>query len=464
MEVQRRLPREVGQAELAAHRMDVVMHLAVGRIAARVVADLPTVVAGRANFEQQFLIPGEWHVLADAPVQREALAGGQVEVVLVGIDFVGQRGGDGGGLVGPGIPRHRPLQLVRPEAVPDVVRGFYREGAAPGEGYGLRVVVTGGGVKTVGKGEVPMREGHAQPDRLYIQVAHVKARVLDGAPAPGGCGQRRFQAGIGKVGRDDGAVFQGQAEWLQVGHPEEHRYERIQVHIHVHPHRDLRPAVGIDGDGVDFVTMAVVESTSMVEVIIEAAVEARLRHEVVADVQDAAVEVANLGGLRGAGRGTERDGQQEDTAETGHGVFLLWVAWWHRVGAHGALRHLGASQVVVKRRPRASAARYSRSSRLWASIALREIALLAGQRRWPVRCTLDCRERLYQEQGLGAFLGQFLDPLLQLRDLLRVLVGKVGVLRRVLRDIVQLQHRRQRGAPDELPVPLADAAAERLDI
>src|SRR5262249_28747583 len=188
MEVQRRLPRQIGQAELATHRVDVVMHLAVGRIAARVVADLPTVITRGTYFEQEFLIPGQRQGLADAPVEGEALAGGQVEVVLVGIDFVGQRGGDGGGLVGPGIPRHRPLQLVRPEAVPDVVRGFYREGAAPGEGYGLRVVVTGGGVKTVGKGEVPMREGPGQPDRVYIQVAHVKARVLDGAPAPGSCG------------------------------------------------------------------------------------------------------------------------------------------------------------------------------------------------------------------------------------------------------------------------------------
>src|SRR5262249_42895480 len=124
------------------------------------------------------------------------------------------------------------------------------------------------------------------------------------------------------------------------------------------------------------------------------------------------------------------------------------------MGSHCAPSHVGTSQVGVQ----------SLSSWLWASIALCEIAILVRQRGRSVRCTLDCRERLHQEQGLGAFLGQFLDPLLQLRDLLRVLVGKVGLLRRVLRDVVQLQRRRQRGAPDELPVTLAYAAAERLDV
>jgi hypothetical protein len=109
MEVQRRLPRQVGQAELAPHRMDLVMHLAVHRITARVVADLPTAIARWAYFEQQFLIPGQWQELADAPVEREALAGGQVKVILVGMDFVGQCSGDGGRLVGPGLPRHGTL-------------------------------------------------------------------------------------------------------------------------------------------------------------------------------------------------------------------------------------------------------------------------------------------------------------------------------------------------------------------
>ena len=48
----------------------------------------------RAYFEQEFLVSGQRQELADAPVECEALAGCQVEVVLVGIDFVGQDGGD----------------------------------------------------------------------------------------------------------------------------------------------------------------------------------------------------------------------------------------------------------------------------------------------------------------------------------------------------------------------------------
>ena len=57
------------------------------------------------------------------------------------------------------------------------------------------------------------------------------------------------------------------------------------------------PAAGIDGNGVDFVAMAVVEPAGRVEVIIEPAVNTRLRHKEVPDVQDAAVEVADLGGM-----------------------------------------------------------------------------------------------------------------------------------------------------------------------
>src|SRR5262245_24691807 len=364
MEVQRRQPRQVGQAELAAHGMDLVVYLAVARVSARIVADLPTAVARRTNFEQECLITGQRQVLADAPVEREALAGCQVKVVLGGIDFVGQRGSDGGGLVGPGIPGYRALQLVRPEAISDVVRRFHREGTTPGEGHGLRVVVAGRGVKAVGKRDIPMGEGHAEPDGLHIQVTHVKARVLDGAPAPGGSGQRPFQAGIGKAGRDEGAVFQVHAEWFQVCHPDKHRCDRIQVHIHLHTQRAPRPAAGIDGDGVDFVAVTVVEPTGVIEVIIQPTVHARLWHKVVADVQDAAVEMADLRRVHAEGRGPERDGQQQETGATRHRVFLLWVVWLHRVGSHCALSHIGASQVVVKRSPRASTARYSLSSRM----------------------------------------------------------------------------------------------------
>jgi hypothetical protein len=42
------------------------------------------------------------------------------------------------------------------------------------------------------------------------------------------------------------------------------------------------------------------------------------------------------------------------------------------------------------------------------------------------------------EQGLGAFPGKFFDTLLQLRNHLRVLVGEIGFLIRVLYNIEQL--------------------------
>src|SRR5262249_49284579 len=51
MEVHRRHPRQVGQAELAAHRMDLVVDIAVTRVTTRIVADLPTAIARRADFE-----------------------------------------------------------------------------------------------------------------------------------------------------------------------------------------------------------------------------------------------------------------------------------------------------------------------------------------------------------------------------------------------------------------------------
>ena len=48
-------------------------------------------------------------------------------------------------------------------------------------------------------------------------------------------------------------------------------------------------------------------------------------------------------------------------------------------------------------------------------------------------------ECIHKEQGLGAFPGKFLDPLLQARNYLRVFVSEIGFLIRVLRDVEEFQ-------------------------
>ena len=89
MKIQRRIPWRVGQAELSARGMHGVMHIAVAHISAGVVADLPTAVARRTDFEQEFLILSQRQELAHAPAEREILARCQVKVFLVVMDFVG---------------------------------------------------------------------------------------------------------------------------------------------------------------------------------------------------------------------------------------------------------------------------------------------------------------------------------------------------------------------------------------
>ena len=69
--------------------------------------------------------------------------------------------------------------------------------------------------------------------------------------------------------------------------------------------------------------MAVIEPASMVEVILERAVNARLRHEVVPDIQDATVVVADLGGMSTEGGGKQRDGESHKCDASFHRVFLL---------------------------------------------------------------------------------------------------------------------------------------------
>ena len=79
--IQRRDPWHVGQTELAAYSMDLVASVAGG--AAAIVGDLPRVITGRTDFEQQAHVLPERQELADAPVEREIVAGSHVEALFL---------------------------------------------------------------------------------------------------------------------------------------------------------------------------------------------------------------------------------------------------------------------------------------------------------------------------------------------------------------------------------------------
>ena len=62
-------------------------------------------------------------------------------------------------------------------------------------------------------------------------------------------------------------------------------------------------------------------------VIIDRTVDARLRYEVVPDVHDAAVEVADLGGVRTEGDSAQGNGESEGVEASLHRVFSLVVTF-----------------------------------------------------------------------------------------------------------------------------------------
>src|SRR5207249_2962389 len=72
MNIDRQEPRNIGQTELAAYGMDLIER--VGRGAARIVGDLPRVVPGRTDFEQQAHVFPKRQKLANTPVKREVVA------------------------------------------------------------------------------------------------------------------------------------------------------------------------------------------------------------------------------------------------------------------------------------------------------------------------------------------------------------------------------------------------------
>src|SRR3974390_634324 len=72
------------------------------------------------------------------------------------------------------------------------------------------------------------------------------------------------------------------------------------------------------------------------------------------------------------------------------------------------------------------------------SVTLGEKGIVIRQRRLSVRHAFDRRERINEKERFGAFLGELLDAPLQVCDFLRVAVGEIGFLRRVLRNVVKL--------------------------
>jgi len=67
VESQRCFPGQVNEGDLSADSVNLVMHARVGGRTAGIVGDLPTVVTGRADFEQQRVVFLQRQELADAP-------------------------------------------------------------------------------------------------------------------------------------------------------------------------------------------------------------------------------------------------------------------------------------------------------------------------------------------------------------------------------------------------------------
>src|SRR5262249_19732346 len=91
VEVHDESPWHVRESDLTTRRMHLVQHVRRGGIASSVVRYLPGVVARRPDFQQQGLTLIQGHVLADAPGEREVLAGRQVEILLLAVHLVRQR-------------------------------------------------------------------------------------------------------------------------------------------------------------------------------------------------------------------------------------------------------------------------------------------------------------------------------------------------------------------------------------
>ena len=136
--------------------MNLVQH--VGRGAARIVGNLPCVVTGWANFEQQAHVFPKRQELANTPVKREIIARRQVEIFLLTARFVSQRCHNCCGFVSHRIPRDRALELVGPKAVAEIVSVFDCTGANDWQRHSAGVVIADRRIEAVRKRQVKMRE------------------------------------------------------------------------------------------------------------------------------------------------------------------------------------------------------------------------------------------------------------------------------------------------------------------
>src|SRR5262245_51964819 len=93
-----------------------------------------------------------------------------------------------------------------------------------------------------------------------------------------------------------------------------------------------------------------------------------------------------------------------------------------------------------------------------------ELEFLTRECRRQVTPSHNLFKTFLHKQRFHSGCSQLLRALLQRRNDRRVLSCYVVLLRRVLRDVVELHQRRQRGAPYQLPVALADRSAEGFDV
>src|SRR5882724_12298296 len=269
------LPRHIDEPDLRPDAVDLVVDTRLEGFGPGIIRRLPLAVESRSQIKHEPRGP-ERHQLVRAEIDAEALPGRDVGVLDLLIELVGDRGDDGGGAVLDRIPGDRALELMAPEAEPDVVGG-------------AGVVFADGCIESAADVEVPVLTVPAEPERLDEEVADAEAGIVDAAAETRLRSERRAQAGVAE-GRDDvGAVVA--AEDIPVGEPHEGRGEDEQVHVDLRGRR----AAARQREALHAVAVAILEGVGGVEEIVFLEVEAGLgRHHVVADIGDRGAVVAEL--------------------------------------------------------------------------------------------------------------------------------------------------------------------------
>ena len=125
------VPFGLYEADLEAPGMNFIMDARViADVAAGVIGDLPCVVTHDADVDEPchgFLQRKE---LAEAPVQREVIAGSDIHAADVTVDLIGGGQRQRRVLVIEGIPDAGELHLVRPESQAGVVRSAIALGSS----------------------------------------------------------------------------------------------------------------------------------------------------------------------------------------------------------------------------------------------------------------------------------------------------------------------------------------------